>query len=77
MLKRSDPLYVILITSNANAYWLSTPSAGGNNSMLDMNLNGSVDSQSYSDPSIGFRPIVCLKSGITLQKVSDTQYAIQ
>ena len=75
MLSTSDPLYVLKSTSNAYAYWLASPSTYYN-LVMDVNFNGNVNYYYYSG-SEGFRPLVCLNSNIKLQKVSNTQYAIQ
>ena len=83
MLSTSDPLYVITPASNAYAYWLTSPSAANYIGVMNVNSNGGVfssgvvNNDSYYGVSFGFRPLVCLKSNIKLQKVSNTQYAIQ
>ena len=75
MLSTSDPLYEITSTSNAMGYWLASPDT------YDLVMNvyyiGYVNAYFYSNDCKGFRPLVCLKSNIKLQKVSNTQYAIQ
>ena len=83
MLSTSDPLYVITPASNAYAYWLTSPSAANYIGVMNVNSNGGVfssgvvNNDSYYGVSFGFRPLVCLKSNVKLQKVSNTQYAIQ
>ena len=83
MLSTSDPLYVITPASNAYAYWLTSPSAANYIGVMNVNSNGGVfssgvvNNDSYYGVTNGFRPLVCLNSNIKLQKVSDTQYAIQ
>ena len=76
MLSTSDPLYVIR-SSFANAYWLASPSAYDYSSVMYVRYSGNVNSGDYSYSNGGFRPLVCLNSNIKLQKVSNTQYAIQ
>ena len=83
MLSTSDPLYVITPASNAYAYWLTSPSAANYIGVMNVNSNGGVfssgvvNNDSYYGVSFGVRPLVCLKSNVKLQKVSNTQYAIQ
>ena len=77
MLKTSDSLYVITKQTDALAYWLASPSASSTNYVVNVNCGGGVNDDSYYDDLYGFRPLVCLKSDVTLEKVSDTEYAIQ
>ena len=77
MLKTSDSLYVITKQTDALAYWLASPSAYSTDYVMNVNCNGSVTYYDYDNLSYGFRPLVCLKSDVTLEKVSDTEYAIQ
>ena len=82
MLSTSDSLYVIRSTSNACAYWLTSPSSNGDGYVRSVTHDGDVYTSHYVETNnlnnyYGFRPLVCLKSNIKLQKVSNTQYAIQ
>ena len=77
MLKTSDSLYVITKQTDAYAYWLASPSAYSTNNVMNVGYNGGVGNGNYSNDYSGFRPLVCLKSDVTLEKVSDTEYAIQ
>ena len=77
MLSTSDPLYVITAQSNALAYWLASPSANDADFVLSAYYYGGVGDSDYRYDSSGFRPLVCLQSGVKLQKVSDKQYTIQ
>ena len=77
MLKTSDSLYVITKQTDALAYWLASPSANDTNLVMLVDYGGYVDNDYYSYNYTGFRPLVCLKSDVTLEKVSDTEYAIQ
>ena len=77
MLKTSDSLYVITKQTDALAYWLASPSAYSTNFVMIVYCNGNVYTSSYNFSRNGFRPLVCLKSDVTLEKVSDTEYAIQ
>ena len=75
MLSTSDPLYEITSTSNAMGYWLASPDTY--ELVMNVYYIGYVNAYFYSNDCKGFRPLVCLKSNVKLQKVSDTQYAIQ
>ena len=77
----SDPLYVIRPKLNAVAYWLASPSAYDSDHVMGVYwwLGGVeyYDTGANYLHGVGFRPLVCLNSNIKLQKVSNTQYAIQ
>ena len=77
ILKTSDSLYVITKQTDALAYWLASPSAYDTDNVMVVYCNGIVNFNSYGNIERGFRPLVCLKSDVTLEKVSDTEYAIQ
>ena len=77
MLTTNDSLYVITSQTNALAYWLASPSAYDAGNVMNVNYYGSVDNNYCNYNYYGFRPLVCLQSNVTLEKVSDTEYAIQ
>ena len=77
MLTTNDSLYVITSQTNALAYWLASPSAYSTSDVMIVYFYGEVNHNSYNYNSYGFRPLVCLQSNVTLEKVSDTEYAIQ
>ena len=77
MLTTNDSLYVITSPTNALAYWLASPSAGNADDVMTVNYYGYVANDYYYSDAYGFRPLVCLQSNVTLEKVSDTEYAIQ
>lgn len=54
----------------AAAYWIASPSAGGNaNNLITVYYNAHVGSDSYrANNAIGFRPVVCLNSNVLLQE---------
>ena len=78
-LTQGDTLYRISSQSNAIAYWVSSPSDYGNTGSADcimyVSYDGSVDCTRYNNicrtAGNGFRPIVCLKSGISLKEVEE------
>ena len=77
MLTTNDSLYVITSQTNALAYWLASPSALNASNVMDVDYDGYVNDNYYYYNYYGFRPLVCLQSNVTLEKVSDTEYAIQ
>ena len=68
-LTQGDNLYRINSQSSAYSYWVSSPSANGTNLVMDVIYNGVVYYSDYNGTGFGFRPIVCLKSGISLKEV--------
>ena len=76
MLYTNDSLYVIKDTTKANAVWVASPSIGGADHIFYVNSNGGVHRGLYNQNNIGFRPLVCLKSDVQLQKNADGTYTI-
>ena len=87
-LPTNDGLYVINSTSKADSMWLASPFAGYHGQYYDYEVMivtsyGAVASNYYngggtwSDAEDGLRPIVCLKSDVKLQKLSDGTYRIK
>ena len=52
-------------------YWLVAPSAYNTINIMNVNYGGYVSYNSCNDNTFGVRPLVSLKSGVTLQKNSD------
>ena len=80
MLSTSDSTYVINSTSNAYGMWLASPAANSAGILMIIYSSGSVGgSESYGHryTEYGFRPIVCLKSDVTLQDNGDGTYTIK
>ena len=67
-LNTNDTLYVLPSSKGANAMWLAGPSADGIYRVMGVYADGSVGYDGYYSTYIGFRPLVCLKSGIKLQE---------
>ena len=74
-LTKGDTLYRISSQSNAINYWVSSPSAYNTDCMMYVSYDGSVDCTRYNNliktAGNGFRPIVCLKSGVSLKEVEE------
>lgn len=57
--------------------WLASPSAKYSGALIGMFYYGDVFPFSYSEYHRGFRPIVCLKSDVQLEKQEDGTYFIK
>ena len=70
MFSTSETLYVLpsYSTSGANAMWLASPSASRSDYVMYVVCSGYVSFIGYSNYSTGFRPVVSLKSGISVTK---------
>ena len=76
-LTKRDNLYRISSKNNAYAYWISGPSALGTNYIVGMHSSGYIGCNVYNSTNTGFRPIICLKSGISLKEIEEgTSYQI-
>ena len=67
-LNTNDTLYVLPSSKGANAMCMASPSAYDANDVMSVRYDGRVDYYYYNRPYLGFRPLVCLKSGIKLQE---------
>ena len=76
-LSKIDSLYTITSTVKASGMWLASP---GDSSTIMVASNGvyvgPADAFYSEQPKYGFRPIVCLKHDVKLQKNSDGSYTI-
>ena len=68
-LTQGDTLYRISSINNAYGYWFSSPSAKGSTYVMKVYCSGFVDYYNCNDWALGFRPVVCLKSGISLKEI--------
>ena len=75
-LTQGDTLYRISSTNNAYGYWVSSPSASitSTRNVWYVSFAGSVVTYNYDIANFGYRPIVCLKSGISLKEVEAGKY---
>ena len=74
-----NKIYIKPETDRADAMWLATPSYTFTSHIVRANYNGNLGSNyfSYSSNNPSLCPLVCLKSGVQLEKVSDGVYAIK
>lgn len=77
MLEVNDNLYVINSQSKATRMWLASPSCYSNYYVMCVSFNGGIVFDSYGSTFQGFRPVVCLKSNVYLEKQKDDTYIIR
>ncbi len=70
-LDSSDSLYVLPSSKGANAMWVASPSAFNTNRVIYVDYYGPVNYSTCDSSSLGFRPLVCLKSNVQLQESGD------
>ena len=66
-----NSIYIKSNNSNATAMWLASPSAYDSNFLMCAYYRGYLSRTTYNYDNPGFRPVVCLKSKVKLQKVVD------
>ena len=73
MLSTSETLYVLpsYSTSGANVMWLASPSASGGGNVLYVTCYGGVGYDYYNNTYLGFRPVVCLNSKVSVTDNGD------
>ena len=65
-------------TKNANSMWISSPSAVNAEAVMRVRDNGTTNYDYYSNDAIhGFRPIICLKSNVHLEKQEEGNFVIK
>ena len=70
-LTQGDNLYRISSKSNAYGYWASSPSATYTNNVIYVYYYGYVNYNDCSRADGGFRPLICLNSGISLKEIEE------
>ena len=73
-LTQGDTLYKISSKNNASAYWVSSPSAYNTTYVMLVYYSGDVGYHNCNYAYYGFRPVVCLKSGISLKEIKFGKY---
>ena len=66
-----NSIYIKSDDSNAIAMWLASPSANHANGLMDAGSYGYLAYDLFHGNEPGFRPVVCLKSKVKLQRVVD------
>ena len=77
MLNVKDGLYIIESREKADAMRVSSPSVGYSEWIMRLSYRGAVSYTGVIGENDGFRPIVCLSSGVKLQKVGENIYTIK
>ena len=73
-----NDLYYIKSSPDECPYmWLGSPSANDSDRLVYVLYDGFVDGIRYNISDGGFRPLVCLQSGIPLEKQTDGTYLIK
>ena len=73
----NDLYYIKSSIDKCSYMWLASPSASRSDFLMNVRYNGYVDSDLYNYIDVGFRPLVCLQSGIPLEKQTDGTYLIK
>lgn len=68
---KNDSLYIINDSTNAGVMWIASPSANNSDYIMATSYYGYVGASIYSNPTHGFRPLVCLNSNVELQKTEN------
>lgn len=69
--KKDNPYSVSSLSSQANFYWLSSPSYDNSGGIINVTKLGAInDTHYYSDVNAGFRPLVLLNSSFQLEKTT-------
>lgn len=66
-----NDLYGINSTDKATAMWVASPSSRHDAFLMYVNCYGTLGMDSFGHRSIGFRPVICLKSNVQLKKVEN------
>ena len=61
---------------NLWAYWLASPSASYEDTLMGIYYNGYIDWAIYDNDGYGYRPVVCLSSRTKLQSNEDGTYSL-
>ena len=77
-IKPSESLYILpsYKTSGADAMWLASPSVGYYSHLKGVYFSGHVSTPYCGDANVGFRPIVCLSSGVQMEQNDDGSVSI-
>ena len=75
----SESLYVLpsYETSGAKTMWLASPSGAGPHYLMHVHSSGDVGAALCGRAAVGFRPIVCLSSGIQMEQNDDGSVSIK
>lgn len=77
ILDNSDNLYVISSKEKASQMWLASPSCYTRYNLMRVSFVGAIASSGFASRMQGFRPLVCLKSDVFLEKQEDGTFMIK
>ena len=73
----NDLYYIKSSTDKALFMWMASPAALTSYSVISANYTGTLNLDNYCYSNIsGFRPVICLREGVQLEKISATEYRI-
>ncbi len=68
-------------TADASGYWLASPAAYsgefGNDNLMFAGNGAIANAEMLNYGQMGFRPIVCLNSGVQLEEISSNTFKIK
>ena len=77
-LNKEDNLYILSETYNTSAMWITSPASTFRvYDIYEVDNEGNVVSAACSTSNAGFRPLVCLKSNIQLEKQQDGSFLLK
>ena len=71
MLDTSDTQYVTRNSNGRLGFWLASPCAASSDGIASIYYDGNVDYGNYTSTSLAFRPLICLKSNVSLDAKDD------
>ena len=71
-----NSIYIKSDTTKASGMWLASPSANNSDSLFNARFDGDVNYLYYYGIAFGLRPLVCLKSGVQLERVDSDTFRI-
>lgn len=74
---KGDDLYVISSKEDAEAMWVASPNIYSKDTVTIVDSYGNIYGSNYGNLTVGFRPVVCLKSNVLLQINDNGVYEIK
>ena len=71
MLDARDSLYVLASSKGASGCWVASPSQANSYSIMFLGCDGGIGNCDCNYGAVGFRPVVCLKSNVKIEKNDD------
>lgn len=77
ILNTDDTLYINSSSNEAYRMWLSSPSCWSSSCVMCISYTGSIELDNFDSSLQGFRPLVCLKSNVCLEKQDNETYMLK